>query len=79
MTTCLARCTFFIPTFRSEGDHHVEELAITDARYRVRHMGRQLRLGTSTVMITPDELEWKGDRLQMNTEPVRNVLKQLPQ
>ncbi len=30
-------------------------------------------------MIPPDELEWKGDRLQMNTEPVRNVLKQLPQ
>jgi Golgi apparatus protein 1 len=39
-------------------------------------MGSQLGLGTSTVMITPDELEWKGDRLQllMNTEQVRNVL-----
>jgi hypothetical protein len=39
-------------------------------------LGSQLGLGTSTVMITPDELEWKGDRLQllMNTEQVRNVL-----
>lgn len=41
-------------------------------------MGSQLGLGTSTVMITPDELEWKGDRLQllMSTEQVRNVLQQ---
>lgn len=41
-------------------------------------MGSQLGLGTSTVLITPDELEWKGDRLQllMNTEQVRNVLQQ---
>jgi hypothetical protein len=41
-------------------------------------MGSQLGLGTSTVMITPDELEWKGDRLQlqMSTEQVRNVLRQ---
>ena len=44
-------------------------------------MGSQLGLGTSTVMITPDELEWKGDRLQlqMSTEQVRNVLLQQPQ
>jgi hypothetical protein len=44
-------------------------------------MGSQLGLGTSTVMITPDELEWKGDRLQlqMSTEQVRNVLQQQPQ
>jgi hypothetical protein len=44
-------------------------------------MGSQLGLGTSTVMITPDELEWKGDRLQllMSTEQVRNVLQQQKQ
>lgn len=44
-------------------------------------MGSQLGLGTTTVLITPDELEWKGDRLQllMNTEQVRNVLQQQQQ
>jgi Golgi apparatus protein 1 len=44
-------------------------------------MDSQLGLGTSTVMITPDELEWKGDRLQllMNIEQVRNVLQQQKQ
>lgn len=44
-------------------------------------LGSQLGLGTSTVLMTPDELEWTGDRLQlrMNAEQVRNVLQQQPQ
>lgn len=44
-------------------------------------LGSQLGLGTSTVLMTPDELEWTGDRLQlrMNAEQVRNVLQKQPQ
>lgn len=39
-------------------------------------MGSPLGLGTSTVIITPDELEWRGDAIQlrMRAEQVRNVL-----
>jgi hypothetical protein len=39
-------------------------------------MGSLLGLGTSSVIITPDELEWRGDSMQlrMGAEQVRSVL-----
>jgi Golgi apparatus protein 1 len=44
-------------------------------------LGSQLGLGTSTVLMTPDELQWTGDKLQlrMNAQQVRNVLQQQSQ